>query len=164
MNYNNTNDVLDLAQRINMKRLNVNQNVNIDTLLARLREISDKYYLPDYGGQSMRNILKADYLIDSLGEPRLPDFNPETNELGVWMSQDLNKQEFLPEENIWESEGDPNKYFYDEELIKTPWMPMSTLVENVKVSDDEFPIIISTTRPHLNTALGKWYLKNGGQL
>jgi hypothetical protein len=164
MNYNNTNDVLDLAQRINMRRLNVHRDINIDTLLSRLQEIASQYYLPDRGGQSMDNISKARYLIDSLGEPSLKDLDADTNKLGVWMSQDLNKYEYLPEENIWEPEGDPNKYFYDEELIKTPWMPMSTLVNNVEVSDDLYPITTSTTRPHLNTALAKWYLNNGGKI
>lgn len=164
MNYNNTNDVLDLAQRINMRRLNVNRDINIDTLLSRLQEISYQRFLPDRGGQSMDNLLKAKYLVDSLGEPSLTDLNPETNKLGVWMSQDLNKYEYLPEENIWEPEGGPDKYIYDEDVIHIPWMPVSTLVENTEVSDDLYPIRTSTTRPHLNTALGKWYLNNGGKI
>ena len=162
MNYNNTNDVLDLAQRIYMKQPNL-KNMSTDTLLTQIQKIAAQDMLqPGIGVQGIDDISKARVLKRLLGGPSFGGYTPMTNELGIKMYQDLNTYRYSPDEDYFYS--DPDKFFYDGDVINSPLMPISSLVENVEESDDLFPIKTRTIRPHLNTALGKWYLKNGGKL
>ena len=76
------------------------------------------------------------------------------------MYQDLNEYNYSPEDDNFYS--DPDKYFFAGDTITTPYIPTSALYENFTTSNDYPPIETRTIRPHLNTALGRWYLDKGG--
>ena len=163
MNYNNTNDVLDLAQRIYVRRPDL-KNMSTDTLLTQIQKIADQNMLqPGIGIQGIDDISKARALRRLLGEPGLDDYTPMTNSLGIRMEQDLNDYYYNPEDEYLPN-FDPNKYFYEYETVNSPLMPISSLFYNTELSNDSYPIKTTTIRPHLNTALGKWYLNNGGKI
>ena len=161
MNYNNTNDVLDLAQRIYMRQPDL-KNMSTDTLLAQIQKIAAQdMSQPGIGVQGIDDISKARALKRLLGGPGLSGYTPMTDKLGIKMYQDLNEYSHSPEDDHFYS--DPNKYFYAEDVVNSPLIPISSLFENWEESNDLFPIETRTIRPHLNTALGKWYLNNGGK-
>lgn len=163
MNYNNTNDILDLAQRIYMRRPDL-KNMSTDTLLAQIQKIANQDMLqPGIDIRDIDNISKARALKHLLGEPGLSDYTPMTNTLGVQMEQDLNDYYYNPEDEYLPN-FDGDKYFYADETVNSPLMPMSSLFYNTELSNDSYPIKTTTIRPHLNTALGKWYLNNGGKI
>jgi hypothetical protein len=158
--YNNPNDVLDLAQRIYMKRPNLGD-MNTDRLLLEISNLANQFLSqPELGIQGIDDITKARALNRLLGQPSLSKRNPMVNELGVKMYQDLNDYgNYDPEVDPY---FDPNKYIYDADIIETPYIPSSALYENFTTSNDFPPIETRTIRPHLNTALGRWYLDKGG--
>ena len=163
MNYNNTNDVLDLAQRIYMRRPDL-KNMSTDTLLTQIQKIADQdMWQPGMDILGIDNISKARALRRLLGEPDLSGYTPMTNSLGIQMEQDFNDYYYNPEDGDLPN-FDPNKYFYAYETVNSPLMPISSLFYNTELSDDAYPIKTTTIRPHLNTALGKWYLNNGGKI